>query len=325
MELTMAINRYDRHIPLLDGTIAPPAGIDLKVLEVGESAPNRHGMHRHRRLLNDHEFDIGESSLASYITAIARDPDLPYTAIPIFPRRLFSMSQMYVNVDAGIESPADLIGRKVGIHAFQVTLSVLAKGDLKLEYGVGWEGIDWVCMNPEVIAIDLPKGVSIGRIPEGADIGKMLINGEIDALFSPQPRKSMLAGSDRVRRLFRETRDEEVHYFKKYGFYPIMHLMAVKKEVLRNMPELGNGLIEMFSQAKETAYEFYDDPNYSLLAWGRNLFEEQRAMLAADPWPFGLAANRKNLEQFIGYCHDQRLIEAPIPVEQLFDQTMLDS
>ena len=133
LKLTIALSQYDRHIPFFDGTVKPE-GIDLKVLEVGQSTPLKHGSDRHGRMLRKGEFDICELSLSSYLMAKSRGK--PFTAIPVFPRRLFSLSQMWVNVNAGINSPKDLIDRRVGLSTFQTTLSVLAKGDLQSEYGV---------------------------------------------------------------------------------------------------------------------------------------------------------------------------------------------
>ena len=139
MELTIALNRYDRHAPFFNGTVTPPDGFSFRPFEVGESTPMRDGDNRHGRMMNGLEFDVCEMSLSSFVIAVARDPDLALVGVPAFPRRLFSLGQMYVNADAGIDGPKDLIGRNVGLHSFQTTLSVLAKGDLKLDYGVAWE------------------------------------------------------------------------------------------------------------------------------------------------------------------------------------------
>ena len=93
----------------------------------------KHGRDRHERMLQKAEFDICELSLSNYLVAKSRG--MPFTAIPVFPRRLFSLSQMWVNANAGISSPQELIGQKVGLSTFQTTLSVLARGDLQVEYG----------------------------------------------------------------------------------------------------------------------------------------------------------------------------------------------
>ena len=325
MELTIALNRYDRHVPFFNGTVEPPSGITLKPLEIGESMPFRDGTDRHSRLLNDLEFDIGEMGLSPFVMAVARDPNLPIVGIPSFPRRFFSMGQIYVNPDAGIDVPQDLAGKKVGVHSFQTTLSVLAKGDLKLEFGVNWEEIDWYCMRGEVVPVELGDDVSVQTIPADKDIGVMLMEGKIDALISPQPRKSMLAEPRRYRRLFDDPQAEDIRYFKKYGFYPIMHVMTVKRELAEAMPELPRTVLDMCESAKALAYSYYDDSNYSLLAWSRNALEQQREALGAEPWTSGFFANRKNLEQFIGYSHDQRLIDAPYPAERLFHESVLDT
>src|SRR5215470_14929259 len=110
-------------------------------------------------MLQKGEFDICEVSLSSYLMAKSRS--MPFTAIPVFPRRLFSQSQMWVNVDAGIHSPRDLIGRKVGLNTFQTTLSVLAKGDLQSEYGVPWRDIHWYVAREETVAFTHQEGVKI--------------------------------------------------------------------------------------------------------------------------------------------------------------------
>jgi 4,5-dihydroxyphthalate decarboxylase len=43
---------------------------------------------------------------------MARDRGQDFTAIPVFPRRLFTQSRIYVNAAAGIETTADLVGRR---------------------------------------------------------------------------------------------------------------------------------------------------------------------------------------------------------------------
>lgn len=325
MELTIALNRYDRHVPFFNGTIDPPDGITLKPLEVGESMSYRDGTNRHDRLLNDQEFDIGEMGLTSFVMSVARDPKLPIVGIPSFPRRFFSAGQIYVNLETGIESPKDLAGKRIGVHSFQTTLSVLAKGDLKLEHGIRWEDIDWYCMREEPVPVEFGDDVSVQVIGPDQDIGVMLMEGKIDALISPQPRQSMLEAPHRYKRLYEDPKSEEIRYFKKYGFYPIMHIMTLKRELADAKPELPRALMDMYEAAKIMAYGYYDDSNYSLLAWSRNALEEQRTALGSDPWTSGFSANRKNLDQFISYSQDQRLIAETYPAERLFHQSVLDT
>jgi 4,5-dihydroxyphthalate decarboxylase len=329
LELTIALELYERHMPFFTGVIEAPDGINLNVLEIGETLERRHGLDRHHRMLRDLEFDICEMSLGSYILGLSRDPNFPMVGIPVFPRRYFSASQIYINANSGIKSPQDLVGRNVGITAFQVTLSVLAKGDLKRDYGVDWRDIDWHCMRPEQLPVEFADGVSVQRIPEGADIGEMLGTGEIDALICPQPPakslKSLAAAGDKVKRLFTDPEAEDERYFKKYGYFPVMHLLAMRRDTFEKAPELPIALIEMWNQSKDIAYKYYEDPAYALLAWTSNIYKAQRDRMAPDLWPSGISANRENLETFLNYCDDQGLMDRPLTVEDLFVDSVRNS
>ena len=322
VKLTMAVSHYDRHIPFFDGSVSPE-GVELTALYVGQSNPGTHGVDRHERMLQKREFDICELSLSSYLMAKSRG--MPFTAIPVFPRRLFSLSQMWVNVRAGIKSPKDLIGRKVGLSTFQTTLSVLAKGDLQSEYGVPWRRIQWVVAKEETVPFKPQDGVTIQLLSPGKKIGTMLEQGEIDALMIPHPPPAVVRGSDKIRRLFSDPKQEELQYFRKNGFYPIMHVVAFKDEVLNQHPWLARSIMEAFDKAKEVCKHYYDDPNWSRLAWGRHLFEEERRLLGEDPWPYGVKRNRANLERFMGYSLDQGLIGKKLVVGDLFAPSTLDT
>ena len=321
-KLTMALSRYDRHIPFFDGSVKAE-GVDLTILEVGQSEALKHGQNRHERMLQKQEFDICELSLSSYLMAKSRG--MPFTAIPVFPRRLFSLSQMWVNVDAGVSSPQDLIGKNVGLSTFQTTLSVLAKGDLQSEYNVPWRKINWIVSKEEAIPFKPQEGVRIELAGAGKKMGPMLEQGEIAALMVPHPPKEALRGSKKIRRLFADPKQEEVRYFQKNGFYPIMHVVAFKDDVLAKDPWLAPNVMAAFDKAKAACMDYYDDPNWSRFVWGRHLFEEERKAFGDDPWPNGIKKNRANLERFIGYSLDQRLMQKKLEVEQLFAANGLDS
>ena len=322
IKLTMALSHYDRHLPFFDRSVHAE-GIDLQVLEVGQSEPLKHGRDRHERMLQKSEFDICELSLSSYLMAKSRG--MPFTAIPVFPRRLFSLSQMWVNVDARIDSPQDLVGKRVGLSTFQTTLSVLAKGDLQSEYNVPWRKMDWVVSKEEAVSFQPQEGVHMELIASGKKIGAMLEQGEIAALMMPHPPQQALKGSAKIRRLFAEPKQEEIKYFQKNGYYPIMHLVAFKDEVLEKNPWLAQNVMAAFDKAKEACAAYYDDPNWSRFVWGRHLFEEERKAFGEDPWPHGVKKNRANLERFIGYSLDQGLMEKKLELGELFAATTLDS
>ena len=314
-KLTIALSHYDRHVPFFDGTIRPE-GIDLNVLIVGQSDHQRDGEERHERMLQKAEFDISELSLSSYLMAKSRG--MPFTAIPVFPRRLFSHSQMWINVDAGINSPGDLIGKRVGLHSFQNTLATLAKGDLQSEFAVPWRQIHWMLNKKDNIAFEPEKGVMIEQLPKDSDAGDMLESGAINAMMTPHPPRPVLRGSKRIRRLFTDPKAEDLRYYRKNGFFPIMHVVAFRDEVLQRYPEAAASLFKAFEEAKKVCREFYADPNWSWLAWGRQAFEEEEKLLGPDPWPYGVEKNRANLERFVGYSLDQGLMTKKMSLEQLF-------
>jgi 4,5-dihydroxyphthalate decarboxylase len=320
--LTLAVEHYDRHIPLLDGTVQAE-GIALEVRNVGQSTPGPFGTDRHARMLRDREFDFAELSLSSYLMAV--DQQAAFTAVPVFPRRLFSASQMYVNVDAGINGPEDLPGRRVGLSSYQTTLSVLAKGDLQHFYGVDWKSITWVTNVGEVMPFDVPSGVRLERAPQGRTVGEMLAHGEVDAMMTPHPPAPFLAGDSRVARLFRDPRAEEAQYARALGYFPIMHVVAARREVVQRYAASARAIYDAFERARERTYQLWEDPNWSVLAWGRHALEEERALFGRDPWTNGLAANRTNLERFVEYSAQQGLISNALPVESFFWDTTLDT
>lgn len=112
MELSIALNRCDRHIPFFNQTIALPEGFELKAYEVGESLPFQNGADRHNRILFVEEYDIKEMGLSGWTIAVSRNPDLPFVGLPISPRRFFSFGQIYTSPNSGIEKPEDLTGKK---------------------------------------------------------------------------------------------------------------------------------------------------------------------------------------------------------------------
>lgn len=321
-KLVMGVERYDRHFPFFDGTVKPPEGVELTVLQVGQSVTLRDGTDRHKRMLKG-DFDVAEFSMSSYLMAKGRG--MPIAGIPVFPRRLFSQSQMWVHPDSKFFHPRDLIGKKVALSSFQTTLSLLAKGDMKFYYDVPWEKIHWLATTEEKVKFKVKDGVKIDFIGNRQDLGKMLANREIDAFFLPHPPHSVVSGKTPARRLFEDCRAEEAAYYRKVGDFPIMHVIAMRQETIDRAPWLAKAVYDMFNQAKEIAESYYDDPNWSRLAWGRHDFEDERRLFGRDPWENGFARNKANIERFIKYSHDQNLLESAYPAETLFAKETLET
>lgn len=320
-ELSIALASFDRHIPFFMGWVPQAKTFRLKALDVGINPPGRDGGDRHGRMLRDREFDIAEVSLSSYL--MAREKGAPFTAVPVFPRRLFSQNHIFVHVDSGIEKPSDLAGKRVAIRAFQVTLSVLAKGDLASEYGVPWRSIHWVVQEAEQVAWH-GDGVSIETMPEGVKGADLLRQGLVDAYIDPRPPASILAGSS-VRPLFADRKAESAAYFARRSAFPIMHLLAIRQETAEAFPELPAYLVSAWEDAKTKTRRFYEDPAYSLMPFGRAAFEEALQHFGPDPWPSGLAANADNLRWFQDYMIDQTLLLRALPNDFLFHSSVLNT
>lgn len=323
LSLSIALERYDRHFPFFDQTVTPPEGVDLKVLQVGQSARIRDGEDRHGRMIHDGEFDVAEFSMSTFLMAKGRK--LPIAAVPVFPRRLFSQSQMWVHPDSNLWHPRDLVGKKVALSSFQTTLSLLAKGDMKFHYDVPWEDVHWLLTTNEKVKFTPKEGVKLDFIGNRGDLGHMLAEREIDAFFLPHPPHSVVSGETPARRLFADCKAEELDYFEKVGDFPIMHVVAIRQDLLDREPWIARAVFDMFEQAKALSESYFEDPNWSRLAWGRHYFEEERRLFVRDPWENGFKRNKANLERFIMYSHDQGLIEAPYPAESLFVPDTLDT
>ena len=115
MEIKLAIDRYDRHFPFFDGSLSHSFDFDIKSFQVGQSAMLQHGTDRHELFL-DGQFDVAEFSMSSFLAAKTRG--YPIVGIPVFPRRLFSTSQMWVKQDSDMTEPKHLIGKNVALSAF---------------------------------------------------------------------------------------------------------------------------------------------------------------------------------------------------------------
>jgi 4,5-dihydroxyphthalate decarboxylase len=310
-QLIIAGADYDRTQALIDGRIKPE-GLELQWL-------NLPFMEIWKRMLNHYEFEVSELSLASYI--IARISGRPLIAIPVFPLRLFRHSYVLVNTGSGIRAPKDLEGRKVGLAEFQQTATVWVRGMLQHEYGVDLTRINWFPWKAhDRMKIEAPRSYRIETLPAGSRPDQMLIDGELDALICSTIFPSLLKGHPKVRRLFEDSKRVEIDYYRKTGIFPIMHTVALREELWRENPWIAVSLYDAFEAAKKLAYKHMDDVSRQriTLLWYGDLVDEQKKLLGADYWPYGVKKNRATLEALIDYLFEQELIPRRPAVEELF-------
>jgi len=327
--LTVGLNRYEHTEPLFDKRVTID-GVDAAL----ETPP----------LISDvfHRMAKGELDIAEYgLTYFLRTFDLddsPFLALPIFPGRNFRHSGLFVNVDSGIERPEDLAGKTVGEFAlYGSDLGVWMKGILADEYGVMPDQMDWVIGGTDHpmpsfdwIPQPVPHGVQVRHTDGDQALGAMLEAGEIDALLSVDVPQGLLDGSTKkIRRMFVDYEAVERDYYRRTGIFPMMHLVAIRRE-LAEVPGLVESVYRAFGQAKEIVQEQYR-ANASkqhmavITPWFSKLFAENRALLGEDWWPYGIDANRKAVDTFLRYHHEQGLSKRLLTSEDIFVPGLLST
>ena len=323
LDLTLGCGEYDRTRALADGRVQVE-GVDLRYVAL-EPEEVFFRMARHE------EFDAAEFSIASYVVTLGRGA--PFVAIPVFPSRRFRHSCIFVNARAGIAVPTDLIGRTVGTPEYQLTANVWIRGMLAEYYGVPVSSVQYRTGGlhepgrTEKLSISLPPEIEISPIPSDRVLSDMLATGEIDALYSPRPPRSLFAGDGAVRCLFADPRAEERAYFEKTGIFPIMHAIVLRRDVYTAHRWLANSLVKAFTAAKDLAYEQFRKSSALeiSLPWVLDEYESTVKLLGPDYWAYGLEPNRRALSTFLRYAHEQYLTDRLLAPEDLFAPETLET
>jgi 4,5-dihydroxyphthalate decarboxylase len=323
LKLTLACWNYDRTRALADGRVRPD-GIDLTYLNLPvEETFFR--MVRHR------EFDVAELSLSSYVLSLFQN-DAPFVAIPVFPSRSFRHSCIYVHADSGIRTPSDLVNRRVGCPEFQLTACVWIRGLLADDHGVPFDGVTYVIGGQEQpgrrekLPLDLPSSIRIERIGPDATLAAMLERGDIDALYTPRMPSTFRSGC-RVRRLFEDYAQTERDYFRRTAIFPIMHVVAIRRGLYERHRWIAQSLQKAFAAAQRETYTDLAETAASkaMLPWLTAHVEETRREMGDDFWPYGLDRNRRALETFLRYSHEQGLAKRLLTPDDLFAPETLES
>jgi 4,5-dihydroxyphthalate decarboxylase len=277
------------------------------------------------------EFDAAEFSLSSYVVSLQRD-EPEFVAIPAFPSRAFRHSSIYVHTGSGIASPADLAGKTVGLAEYQLTANVWVRGILAEHYGVPVESVTYrtggmhAPGRPEKLAVSLPPGVRVEPIGAGMTLAQLLVDGDIDALYTPRTPEPFAAGRSEVARLFPDYRREEEHYFAATGIFPIMHLVVLRRDLYQQNRWLAGSLLKAFEAARRQAFDGLDETatvKYAL-PWLGDDAARTRALLGDDYWPYGLPANERVLETFLRYAKEQGLTSRQLNPADLFAPEALE-
>ncbi|MGH7844123.1 MAG: ABC transporter substrate-binding protein [Candidatus Binatia bacterium] len=323
LRLTLACEDYDRTRALRDGEVKPE-GIDLNylVLPVEEIF---------WRMLKYHDFDVAELSMGAFFVAAAQGRR-PFTAIPVFPSRTFRHRCIFVNVAAAIARPEDLRGKRVGVPEYTMTAAVWLRGLLQHEYGVSPEEVCWVQAGEEQpgrkdrVEFKLPDNIHLEVVPDKT-LNDMIEQGKIDAVMSPRMPSCFVRGVPQVQRLFPSFRPVERDYFQRTQIFPIMHVIGIRAALHEEHPWVAQSLYKAFCDAKDLCFSKIYDSNVLRvsLPWDVAEYEETRALMGADYWPYGFAPNRQVLETLQSYLLEQGLIEKKLQMEQLFADSTLEA
>jgi len=318
---------YDRVSAIMNGQ----AGIDGA--EVNFHVENIYG-------LNDiafgpeKKYEVTEIGLIPYISKYINDDFRGYTLIPVFISRTFRHRNVFVHADSGIKKPEDLKGKKVGTPGYGMSANTWIRGFLLDEYGVKADDMQWIETTESSDGARLNKGFSkyyfagdfpLTKGPEGVDESELLLSGGCDALITAITPRAFLEGNPKIKQLFPDIRTAEMDYYRKTKLFPIMHVVAIRTDVLKENPWLAKAVFEMYSKAKQKAYANLESTTVSrvTLPWVVEEFSDTRKLMGNNYWKYGIEANRKELESIMRYVHEQGLTKRRIKFEEMFDPSTL--
>ncbi len=325
MELTLGTWDHDRVLALHEGRVAVPGvTLNCEVHPTSKLFP---------WAVQEARFDITEMSVSSYVLQLSRGGS-DYTALPAFVSRAFRHSGFFARAGSGIKSPSDFAGRRIGVPEYQMTAALWMRGILADEFGVGCDSIHWrtgaldAGVRRERLELDLPDGMVVEPIDEGDTLQDMLLRGEIDGLLAPKPPQAFLDGNPDLVRLIPDFASAEQAYHKKTGFFPIMHLIGIRKSIADAHPEVVTALYEAFVTARDMALDrlraiWLGNANRLSLPWLGASMERTIATLGADYWSYGFAANRAEIDAICRYSVDQYLAADRVQPEVLFHPSIL--
>jgi 4,5-dihydroxyphthalate decarboxylase len=328
LQLSIGMTSNPRTWPILDGTVKPD-GIDLVISLVGPSE-------LFWRQLRFGDFDVSEMSLSSLMMTIAGG-DERWVGIPVFTTRYFFQTWGLKRRDAGINSPADLKGKRVGVPEYQQTAALWSRGILQHEFGVRPQDMEfWMERVPErshagATGFKAPPGVTIHQIPPEKNIGSMMLAGDLHATLMYFP--SMAGMIDRstidlskhpdIAPLFPDPIAEGTRYYKKTGLYPINHGMIIRRRIAEREPWAVLNLYKAFERANEIAHKQRMAHVEYHIASGL-LPPEAKDILDKQVLRHGIKANRNILETAARYSHEQGLTSRLMKLEEIFAASTLD-
>ena len=316
LSLTFAASEYDHFADLTNGLV-PVQGIDINYLQISIEEI-------FYRFTKFREWDISEMSMGKYISLTSQNDD-SITAIPVFPSRVFRQSSLFVRSDSTLRDASDLAGKRIGIPEWAQTASIYTRGWLVHQVGIPLQDIEWVQAGVnqpgrvEKVELRLPEGVRYQNAPEHSLTG-MLRDGEIDVIMSAHPPGPFEEGNGEIVQLYPNFREVEEDYYRQTGIFPIMHVIALRGDVLEANRWIAMNLLRAFEQSKNNSMARAQEITATRFpfAWCYAAAARAKALFGEDFFPYGMEPNRTTLEAFLQYGFEQGVCHRDVKVEELF-------
>lgn len=267
-----------------------------------------------RRMVRGLEFDVCEMALTTYLCA--REHGVRFTALPVFLVRAFHHGAILHNIKSELRDPRELQGKRVGVNrGYTVTTGVWARAILQDEYGVDLSKITWVLSGDEHVEAYVPPP-NVEPVPAGNSLEELLIEADLAAAIG------MSSDNPDIQPLIANPLDAGFDAFSSHGHYPINHLIVVRDEVLDEHPGIAVAVFNAFTESKNL---YLKQLRNSEIMNPDSTDKLYKRMLdsGADPLPYGIAPNRRVLEDLIAHATTQKIISKPMDVESVFAPTTL--
>ncbi len=278
------------------------------------------------RFVANREWDVTELSFAKFIAEATR-PDADIVGLPVFIRRAFRFGFVFVNRNKGIKDAKDLRGKRIGIPDWAQTASVYMRGWLQHNVGVPLSEVEWVQAGTNepgrLEPADLPVPANV-RLTEVTDktLSEMLISGELDCVIAATPPAAFGQHPDVVR-LFPDVRAMDESYYAQTRIYPIMHIIAMRKEILRADPWIARNLYDAFNESKRRSLDRIRRGLDYPIPWLNHHAALAEKTFGHDFFPYGIEENRSTLELFLQYAHEQGVAHKRVRPEDIFPEGIM--
>lgn len=304
----LGVRHWDHVIPLALGDV----GADLVKIDRLDATPD---------LWHDTGFDGGETSFSRYVRARSSG-DERIIALPVFLMRGFRHRCIIVRSDSEAVDASALRGARIGLTGWADSGNVWTRAVLR-EAGIGVDDADWqvgplTTNHPVVDRIgNVTVGDNVRHTADGAPLVDLLRAGQLDAVMTPfMPPGFHALGSD-LRTLYPDNRQAEADYYRRHGYIPGIHVLALRAEVLRDNPDVAQQVVTAFDAAKRLS-RARRDKLVDITPWHNEEIGFATRVVGADWLPYGVSADRVMVRDFQTELVEQRLLTAPVPQADLF-------